>query len=329
MRADTQRNTGARARVVAVALCALVACHKKAPTPAAPQTLGEGRAVPSSAPPETNAAWTAYWHAGLAEISRYTLRQARYGEPRDGFAVVVFVTEDFLPEKQVKSERPREKTEIVPMLKMNLSKRFPTGIYSYSAMTSVFSPIHLGASPPSATKVTTSVAEWCGHVWTQLNRKNDGYRARTFSYFEAEGDLDTTISAPLLEDGIWTQLRMGPQHLPSGSIQIVPGTMTARLRHTPLEAEPANAKLAAGPGYEGKATLRYTLSYPRSRRSIAWDIDAAFPHELIAWTEVYPDGAKGEPLTTQARRTHVMRDAYWTHNKNQDRALRDLLGLPR
>ena len=36
-----------------------------------------------------------YWDRGQAEVARYDLVQTRYGEPREGHAVLVFVTEPF------------------------------------------------------------------------------------------------------------------------------------------------------------------------------------------------------------------------------------------
>ncbi|MDP7238046.1 MAG: hypothetical protein QGI34_15090, partial [Candidatus Latescibacteria bacterium] len=36
-----------------------------------------------------------YWYQGKAEITSYTLKQARYGEIHDGHVVLIFVTEDF------------------------------------------------------------------------------------------------------------------------------------------------------------------------------------------------------------------------------------------
>ena len=44
-----------------------------------------------------------YWYRGEAEITTYDLRQARYGELREGTAVLIQVSEPFLAEKQVKS----------------------------------------------------------------------------------------------------------------------------------------------------------------------------------------------------------------------------------
>ena len=80
-----------------------------------------------------------YWYAGKAEISSYKLEQARYGELRNGTAALIFVTEDFLPEVQVKADRQNETN--IPVLKVNATKNFNTGIYPYSVMTSTFYPV--------------------------------------------------------------------------------------------------------------------------------------------------------------------------------------------
>ena len=41
-----------------------------------------------------------YWFSGKAEITSYQLSQLRYGELREGTAVTIFVTEDFLQKEQ-------------------------------------------------------------------------------------------------------------------------------------------------------------------------------------------------------------------------------------
>ncbi|MEO2100234.1 MAG: septum formation inhibitor Maf, partial [Flavobacteriaceae bacterium] len=109
-----------------------------------------------------------YWFDGTAEISSYTLDQSRYGQPRDGSAILIYVTEDFLPLEQVKANQKSEHTQSV--LKLNRTKKFLTGIYPYSIMTSIFS--RLGQSKPLV-KTTTSIQEWCGQAYLQLNRRNN------------------------------------------------------------------------------------------------------------------------------------------------------------
>ena len=66
--------------------------------------------------------FNSYWYQGTAEITSYKLTQARYGEMHDGIAVNIFVTEDFLPQKQVKADS--KNAENIPVLKLNSTKKF-------------------------------------------------------------------------------------------------------------------------------------------------------------------------------------------------------------
>ena len=109
-----------------------------------------------------------YWYSGEAEITSYSLLQERYGEIREGTAVNVFVTEDFLPEEQVKANNASEKN--ISVMKLNQMKNFNTGIYPYSIMGSTFSPI---TNSGHALKVSAGVQEWCGQVYMQLNNREN------------------------------------------------------------------------------------------------------------------------------------------------------------
>ena len=75
-----------------------------------------------------------YWYNYGAEISRFELEQSRYGEIHSGEVVLIFVTEPFLPDVQVKSDFDASRGMSIPILKLNLIKRFDTGIYDYSIM---------------------------------------------------------------------------------------------------------------------------------------------------------------------------------------------------
>ena len=184
--------------------------------------------------------FAAYWYQGLAEITSYDLEQARYGELHPGEAVLVFVTEPFLEAEQVKADDPNA-DGAVTVMKMNATRKFLTGVYPYSMMTSVFTPVQRAQHGPTL-KVTTSSQEWCGHTFTQLNRIAEGYRLQLFSYFEGEGNQDRTLGAPL-EDGLWTLLRLNPDALPTGDLTLVPGTIYQRLSHLDLQPHAATATL--------------------------------------------------------------------------------------
>ena len=80
-----------------------------------------------------------YWYAGKAEVNAYNLDQSRYGENRDGKAMLIFVTEGFSKSKQVKLDDPEAAgNDKVTVMKLNYTKNFVTGIYPYSMMLSAF-----------------------------------------------------------------------------------------------------------------------------------------------------------------------------------------------
>src|SRR5205823_4959911 len=107
-----------------------------------------------------------YWQQGKGEITRYKLVQSRYGELHDGDAVLIFVTEPFSRSKQVKlDDWEHAGSDLVEVLKLNFTKKFVTGIYPYSLMLSIFTPVD--ASHTLKTSMTGQ--EWCGQVFSQLN----------------------------------------------------------------------------------------------------------------------------------------------------------------
>jgi hypothetical protein len=100
-----------------------------------------------------------YWYQGKAEITAYAVEQERYGEIRKAEQVNIFVTEDFSARKQVKLDDPAAAgADRVPVLKLNTVRRYHTGIYDYSMMQSVFTPV----SGDKTLKTTCSVQDWCG-----------------------------------------------------------------------------------------------------------------------------------------------------------------------
>lgn len=275
----------------------------------------------------SNAGFGAYWYQGQAELTSYELEQARYGEIHPGHAVLIYVTEDFSRAKQVKLDRPQEAgDDAVKVLKLNFTKKFNTGIYPYSMMTSVFAPVS-PEGDPHALKVTTSSQEWCGHTFVQMNRAGSGYEVHGYSYFESEGDESKTFGDAVTEDELWVTLRLDPGRLPTGEVALIPGTMFLRLRHVPWGLQRAAASLTTAGGADG--LMAYTLSYPELGRTLTIRFREAFPHEIEGWEETYSSGfgAGARKLTTRATRKERMLTPYWTQNSLADAPLRAKLGL--
>lgn len=265
-----------------------------------------------------------YWYQGQAELTSYHLEQARYGEMHEGEAVLIFVTEPFSKSKQVKLDYGgRNPQDEVSVLKLNLTKKFNTGLYPYSIMQSTFTPI-TGELP--TLKVSMSSQEWCGHTYSQLNYNADGsYHHSGKSYFESEGDVEEDLSVGLLEDGLWANIRINPENLPTGKFDMIPSATFSRLRHRALEPYAANGSLSE----EQEGLRTYTVAYPKLKRTLAITFQTAFPHTIEGWTETMPSGfGLGAPLlTTRATLNKRIMSDYWNKNRPRDAAMREELGL--
>ena len=259
-----------------------------------------------------------YWYSGVAELSSYTLEQARYGEIRDGEAVLIYVTEPFDLEKQVKADRKGPNTTSV--IKLNRVRKFLTGVYPYSIMSSVFYPV---SDNQHALKLTTSVQEWCGHVYAQLNNR-ESFEVRSHSYFESEADQAFDLPKSLLEDELWTKLRFEPASLPTGKTTLVPSLEYLRLKHKPIKAYEATLTLS-----EPGESRTYTLTFPDLNRTLQIHFQGTFPYRIEGWTETYPSGfgPGSTMITSTARRKKTLLTQYWRKNTNSDVSLRDTLGL--
>ena len=295
-------------------------------------TVFQRKAEPGPKPESSGtlpANFRAYWFAGKAELNSYQLQQAQYGTLNSGEAVMIFVTEDFRTDTQVKSESEASRDQSVPVLKTNIVKKFVTGIYDYSLFTSVFTPITNGtdrpASFPHTLKVSTSAQEWCGHSYLQVNYRNTAYQVMGKSYFENEVDENYTVTQVMLEDELWNRIRLNPAELPTGEFQLIPGTMAARLRHKRLAPLPAKATLANYKGilYPGKFLKSYTLEYPTDNRTLVIVFEGKFPHKIAGWAETYK--SRDNLLTSRAVLKKTVQTDYWNHNAPADSTLRSAL----
>ena len=272
----------------------------------------------------SNSKFKDYWYSGKAEIASYELDISRYGENRTGNAVLIFVTEDFSRSKHVKLDRPQQVPEDkVNVMKLNFTKKFLTGIYPYSMMTSVFTPAL--SDPEMPLKITSSSQEWCGNTFMQMNLEDDQYLFRGFSYFEKEGDVKYKIDQAMPEDNIWNLIRIDPNLLPAGKIKLIPGTIPARLNHFKVEPENAVATL----NVEEEEAV-YTIDYPVLGRRLKITFESEFPFKITSWEETFKVVKEGKEKTfvTKARLLNTVHTDYWTKTGNEDIEWREKLKLP-
>ena len=256
-----------------------------------------------------------YWFDGTAEISSYVLQQSRYGALREGTAVLIYVTEDFLTDTQVKANQKSKASRSV--LKLNRQKNFLTGIYPYSIMSSCFT--YLGWEPRLA-KTTASLQEWCGQSYLQLNQKNQMV-LQSHSYFEGEADQKILFpKETLTEDELWNRIRLHPEQLPTGAFQLLPSLELLRLNHWPLETVAVRAQLIRNDGVS-----IYTLRFPSLKRSLSIRFQTESPHRIEGWED---RSDRGADYTTTATRLKTEKLPYWKLNRPGDEQYRSQLQLP-
>jgi len=285
------------------------------------------------------------WGDWKAELDSYRLAQPRYGQPRPGSAVMIWVTEPLSAAKHVKLDRPEAAgADAVSVMKLNFIRRFKTGIYDYSLMTSVFSPVVFGNSSIAAhrpLKVTFTGQDWCGHVFQQLDIRGGELLSQWRSYFESEGDAAERLPLAenlLLEDELWYRLRGLTEPLAPGVYPLAPAPQSVRLSHSTMvlgtvrvarAPRPVPIKVPAGAfdTVQWELTLRWGPDGRQQQRRTVW-IEEAAPHRIVAWEGDVPSFHANEPSRERAELKASIRDTYWQHNRLEDDALRSKLLIP-
>ncbi len=221
---------------------------------ASPAFAADPAAAVTEAVPGGN--FWASWGDGKAELSGYRLQLPRYGQPRAGTLVLIYVTEDFSDRLRVKADPGRHPpSDVYPVLKLNAIRKFQTGIYDYSVMTSVFARVDFAAGerPFPLRKLSLSSQEWCGQVYHQVlplapaaGATTVAWQSTSHSYFDGEADDQRTLLVPagnapvVAEDELPILLRSYAQRrelLAPGAqrtVTFLPSLMRARLLHQPL-----------------------------------------------------------------------------------------------
>jgi len=182
-----------------------------------------------------------WWGDGKGELSSYKVIVPRYGELREGYSILVFVTEDISRATRIKDDSGKlPASDRVPVLKLNRVVKFTTGLYDYSIMTSTFSSVNaeLGRNPFEPLKISFSAQEWCGHVMQMLIPQRDQVELTRHSYFQGEGDQKRNIKLPAnaaFEDNLPIWIReLNGEAMVAGQrreLQIFPSSWISRASH--------------------------------------------------------------------------------------------------
>lgn len=265
----------------------------------------------------------AHWSDGKAELNGYDLVQPRYGELRTGRAVLVYVTEPFSRSRGVKVDAyNRANPDHFTALKLNHVRDFPTGIYDYNLMTSVFVDPARDFAP---VKISFTGQEWCGHVFEEARFGDAQADVMINSYFDGESTAKT-VAATGSEDAIFIQARqLAAQQLSTAPqrMTVIPAAIMRRLKHR--RAAPATVRLTWSDVREvtvpaGTFSVRGATWTRPTGGQCTLDVEIAYPHRIIGWQ--CTDGEK-------AALRGSTRLPYWQLHRNADAKHLEALGFTR
>ena len=287
--------------------------------------MSTGNARAAAADPE----FGSYWHDGKAELDGYRLEISRYGQPRKGQAVLIYVTEPFSKAKHV---NPGDTFDV---LKLNLVRDFQTGIYDYNTMVSLF----VSSNDFAPVKLAFTSAEWCGQVYNEMIFGADRISERLFSYFEDETSESSIERKPdgIAEDNLFVLLRgLRGAFLPPNrtrSFPFLPSPFHNRMAHraagwTTAEIErlasPETIRVPAG----SFATDVYVVRVAGGREG-RFHIERAYPHRVVRWTWKGNTGrtASRPGALETGELAGTARLQYWKLNGNGNESYLARLGL--
>ncbi len=265
-----------------------------------------------------------YWYDGNAEISVYDLEEVRYDEVRKGKRIMVFVTEPLRRSTLIKPDTLISADERYDVIKLNDIRKFTTGIYDYSLMTSVFSCVKAydSIAEMMALKVSFGSQEWCGNVFEIIKWKNGSLKGNLYSYFESDGEPVLKFKEdmkPLFEDNLWILIRElnGPFLVDNSkrSFAVIPSAWQRRKQHVALKQKNAVIEKHAGAKINTSAgrfeSVRFVWTIDAMETKV-W-VEKAWPHKILKWIE--PDGSRGSLISST-------RQPYWRQHANDDSDLR-------
>ena len=289
----------------------------------------------SSSASASDPTFDSYWHDGKAELDGYRLSVQRYGHPRTGRGVLVYVTEPFSESKHVKVDDAfKHPSDTLDAFKLNIVRSFQTGIYDYHTMVSLFTRSRNFAP----VKITFTSAEWCGQVYEHLDFSGTQVSARFDSYFEGESSASTLDLRPdgVAEDDLFILLRgLRGAYLKPGASRSIPFLASSyyrRLAHKGLAWSSASiARSARGETVHVPAGTFVTDSYviqTADGREGRFEVERDYPHRIVrwAWKAKAPIGqATRLGGTDSGELTGTARLEYWKlHNPGDEQYLKPL-----
>ena len=224
---------------------------------------------------ENNKIFSDYWKNGKIETTKYELKEDSISVGEGSLTFNIDYVEGV------------NKNDSIQVLHSDFTGKIHKENYDYSAMTSVYLPLNLTLRP-HAMKVINSVQEPAGNSFLALSQIPKSYEIESKNTFKEKIKEHFIVERKNLEDELWAKIRMNPNDLPTGDIEIIPSfAYWQSVRKSPniYEAK-AELKDYIGTEFTGKKLQIYTLDYPDLKRNLSIVFEADFPFRIVGWKRV-------------------------------------------
>ena len=224
---------------------------------------------------ETNKTFIDYWKNNKIEITKFDLKEDS-----------ISVGEGFLS-FSISYVKGVNKTDSIQVLHSDFTGKIRKKNYDYSAITSAYLPLNLTIRP-HAMKVMNSVQESMNNSFLALSQIPKSYEIESKNTFKEKIKEHFIVERKNLEDELWAKIRMNPNDLPTGDVEMIPSfAYWQSVRKSPNIYE-AKAELQnyVGTEFTGKKLRMYTLDYPDLKRNLSIIFEEEFPFEIVGWKRV-------------------------------------------
>ena len=245
-----------------------------------------------------------HWDMGKAEFQTYSGLITQYDEQRNASFKFILVKEQFDENKFVKSNNGN-----LSVLKVNIIKTVPTGMYDYFQMGSLFFNVNTG----EIIKFAISSQDGCGTTYIEYNSKSN--KIIYNSYFDDQGEITRELSGSnfTFYDALPVFLRFELGRKDSYELSLIPSLINNKF----IEPEFQDALITNTIitnykiGYETYPEV-YKSEVTYSDNTEAYYFQKDFPHTLIAWEK-----GNGDYLQLD----NSLFIDYWNYTGNKDRHL--------
>jgi hypothetical protein len=219
---------------------------------------------------ETNAVFQKYWKTQGIESTKFILTQ---DSSTIGEATLSYTLKDFgkdLP------------NGAIPSLSSNFFQKIVQENYNYSENSSAITPLNTPLYA-HALSVISSAQSNDGTDFLSFQPEPKSYLFVGRNSIETEKEIHKVTEKGNLEDEIWTKIRMNPDALPQGEIEMIPSLGYWNKIHKSPSAQEVKAEFK---GVENSPKLRiYTLDYPELKRKLEVTFGINPPYHIFKFEE--------------------------------------------